>query len=57
MVTGLMRAMETCKLFLLDRSERSVNLARCRIINFFYKNIVAVGTLWWFQIYCGWSSA
>ncbi|KAH0830747.1 hypothetical protein J3R83DRAFT_2226 [Lanmaoa asiatica] len=27
------------------------------IVNFFYKNIVAVGTLWWFQIYCGWSSA
>ncbi|KAF8447755.1 hypothetical protein L210DRAFT_940528 [Boletus edulis BED1] len=27
------------------------------IINFFYKNIVAVGALWWFQIYCGWSSA
>jgi phospholipid-translocating ATPase len=27
------------------------------IVNFFYKNIVAVGVLWWFQIYCGWSSA
>ncbi|KAG8217697.1 hypothetical protein J3R82DRAFT_5853 [Butyriboletus roseoflavus] len=27
------------------------------VVNFFYKNIVAVGALWWFQIYCGWSSA
>ncbi|KAG9318662.1 hypothetical protein JVU11DRAFT_755 [Chiua virens] len=27
------------------------------VVNFFYKNIVAVGVLWWFQIYCGWSSA
>jgi phospholipid-translocating ATPase len=27
-----------------------------RILNFFYKNIVCVGVLWWFQIYCGWSS-
>ncbi|OJA16022.1 hypothetical protein AZE42_04283 [Rhizopogon vesiculosus] len=28
-----------------------------RIVNFFYKNIVCIGVLWWFQIYCGWSSA
>ena len=27
-----------------------------RIVNFFYKNIVCIGVLWWFQIYCGWSS-
>ncbi|KIJ69189.1 hypothetical protein HYDPIDRAFT_144965 [Hydnomerulius pinastri MD-312] len=27
------------------------------IVNFFYKNIVCVAVLWWFQIYCGWSSA
>ncbi|KAG2742365.1 phospholipid-translocating P-type ATPase [Suillus brevipes Sb2] len=27
------------------------------IVNFFYKNIVCIGVLWWFQIYCGWSSA
>lgn len=27
------------------------------ILNFFYKNIVCIGVLWWFQIYCGWSSA
>jgi phospholipid-translocating ATPase len=27
-----------------------------RILNFFYKNIVCIGVLWWFQIYCGWSS-
>ncbi|KAH8825414.1 phospholipid-translocating ATPase [Flagelloscypha sp. PMI_526] len=27
------------------------------IVNFFYKNIVCIGVLWWFQIYCAWSSA
>lgn len=27
------------------------------IVNFFYKNIVCIGVLWWFQIYCGWSSS
>ncbi|KAF9246334.1 hypothetical protein BU15DRAFT_85102 [Melanogaster broomeanus] len=27
------------------------------IVNFFYKNIVCVAALWWFQFYCGWSSA
>jgi phospholipid-translocating ATPase len=27
-----------------------------RILNFFYKNIVCIGVLWWFQIYCFWSS-
>lgn len=27
-----------------------------RIVNFFYKNIVCIGILWWFMIYCGWSS-
>ncbi|KAG2019851.1 phospholipid-translocating ATPase [Coprinopsis cinerea AmutBmut pab1-1] len=26
------------------------------ILNFFYKNIVCIGVLWWFQIYSGWSS-
>ncbi|KAG8957682.1 hypothetical protein FRC05_009699, partial [Tulasnella sp. 425] len=26
------------------------------IVNFFYKNIVCIGVLWWFQIYCAWSS-
>ncbi|KAL0946504.1 hypothetical protein HGRIS_012720 [Hohenbuehelia grisea] len=26
------------------------------ILNFFYKNVVCIGVLWWFQIYCGWSS-
>ncbi|KAF8912154.1 phospholipid-translocating ATPase [Gymnopilus junonius] len=26
------------------------------ILNFFYKNIVCIGVLWWFQIYDGWSS-
>ncbi|KXN91396.1 Putative phospholipid-transporting ATPase C24B11.12c [Leucoagaricus sp. SymC.cos] len=25
------------------------------ILNFFYKNVVPTGVLWWFQIYCGWS--
>ncbi|KAJ6531132.1 hypothetical protein B0H19DRAFT_1190540 [Mycena capillaripes] len=27
------------------------------ILNFFYKNIVCIGVLWWFQIYNGWSSS
>ncbi|KAJ3734877.1 phospholipid-translocating ATPase [Lentinula guzmanii] len=27
------------------------------ILNFFYKNIVCIGVLWWFQIYDAWSSA
>ncbi|KAE9411132.1 phospholipid-translocating P-type ATPase [Gymnopus androsaceus JB14] len=27
------------------------------ILNFFYKNIVCIGVLWWFQIYNAWSSA
>ncbi|KAI0766330.1 phospholipid-translocating P-type ATPase [Trametes elegans] len=26
------------------------------IVNFFYKNIISIGVLWWFQIYCAWSS-
>ncbi|KAH8117016.1 phospholipid-translocating P-type ATPase [Phellopilus nigrolimitatus] len=26
------------------------------IVNFFYKNIICIGILFWFQIYCGWSS-
>ncbi|KAK0493628.1 phospholipid-translocating ATPase [Armillaria luteobubalina] len=26
------------------------------ILNYFYKNIVCIGVLWWFQIYCGWSA-
>jgi len=28
-----------------------------RILNFFYKNVVPTGVLWWFQIYCGWSGS
>ncbi|KAJ7228736.1 hypothetical protein GGX14DRAFT_414568 [Mycena pura] len=27
------------------------------IVNFFYKNIVPTGVLWWFQIYNGWSGS
>ncbi|KAJ6602623.1 phospholipid-translocating ATPase [Mycena vulgaris] len=27
------------------------------ILNFFYKNIVPMGVLWWFQIYNGWSAS
>ena len=27
-----------------------------RIVNFFYKNIVCIGILWWYMIYCAWSS-
>ncbi|KAK7038221.1 phospholipid-transporting ATPase [Favolaschia claudopus] len=27
------------------------------ILNFFYKNIVCIGVLWWFQIYNAWSSS
>ncbi|THG99827.1 hypothetical protein EW026_g2586 [Hermanssonia centrifuga] len=26
------------------------------IVNFFYKNFMCIGVLWWFQIYCAWSS-
>ncbi|THV03978.1 phospholipid-translocating ATPase [Dendrothele bispora CBS 962.96] len=26
------------------------------ILNFFYKNVVPTGVLWWFQIFCGWSA-
>ncbi|KAH9900868.1 phospholipid-translocating P-type ATPase [Cubamyces lactineus] len=26
------------------------------IVNFFYKNMICIGVLWWFQIYCAWSS-
>ncbi|KAI0683336.1 phospholipid-translocating P-type ATPase, partial [Cytidiella melzeri] len=26
------------------------------IVNFFYKNIVCIGILWWYMIYCAWSS-
>lgn len=29
----------------------------CRIVNFFYKNVVPNGVLWWFQIYASWSAA
>jgi len=28
-----------------------------RIVNFFYKNVVCIGVLWWFQIYNAWSSS
>ncbi|EIN07067.1 phospholipid-translocating ATPase [Punctularia strigosozonata HHB-11173 SS5] len=27
------------------------------IVNFFYKNVVCIGVLWWFQIYNGWSAS
>jgi len=26
------------------------------ILNFFYKNIICIAVLWWFQIYCAWSA-
>lgn len=26
------------------------------ILNFFYKNIIGIGVLFWFQIFCGWST-
>ncbi|KAL0571364.1 hypothetical protein V5O48_010602 [Marasmius crinis-equi] len=26
------------------------------ILNFFYKNVVPTGIMWWFQIYCEWSA-
>ena len=28
----------------------------CRIVNFFYKNALCIGVLWWFQIYCAFST-
>jgi len=27
------------------------------ILNFFYKNAIGIGVLWWFQIYCAWSAS
>ncbi|KAG8996124.1 hypothetical protein FRB94_008549 [Tulasnella sp. JGI-2019a] len=26
------------------------------IVNFFYKNIIGIGVLWWYQIFCAWST-
>lgn len=52
---GLMLGMELCE----DRTaveHRASNECLARILNFFYKNIVPVGVLWWFQIYDGWSA-
>ena len=49
--------MEICT---LSSVYRVLTCANCvcldRIVNFFYKNIICIGVLWWFMIYCGWSS-
>lgn len=46
-----------CKCFTTFKLGYSINIffRFPRIINFFYKNIVQIGILWWFQIYDGWS--
>ena len=36
--------------------EKLLTVVFDRIVNFFYKNIVGIGILWWFQIYCAWST-
>lgn len=53
MVIGHMPAMARCECDGL--SDEVATHRYFRILNFFYKNIVAIGVLWWFQIYDGWS--
>lgn len=44
------------KRLLLVHGEWSYARNSNMIVNFFYKNIMGIGVLWWFQIYCGWST-
>ena len=41
-------------------TQPGIQNARLNIIlldrNFFYKNVMGVGVLFWFQFYCGWST-
>lgn len=57
MDTGHTHGMATCtsffRLYFLSFIQ---GLHSSRIINFFYKNFLVTGILWWFQIYCGWST-
>lgn len=55
MDTGHMLVTEICSYIYPFYLENLTELMG-RILNFFYKNIVCIGVLWWFQIYCGWSS-
>lgn len=56
MGTGPTHAMEQCTSKSQQRLEPIMNSIN-RILNFFYKNVVATGVLWWFQIYNGWSGS
>jgi hypothetical protein len=54
-----MRATGTCE-HALDLSgemtARGAERLSGRINNFFYKNVICIGVLWWYMIYCAWSS-
>ena len=66
MDTGLTPGMVACTSVTLTRDRRVLAKRRneadwragavSRIVNFFYKDVVGIGVLWWFQIYCAWSS-
>lgn len=57
MGTGRIIATETCEHHPLPFLPLKIlTHSHYRILNFFYKNIVCIGVLWWFQIYCAWSS-
>lgn len=64
MVTGPTSETPTCSFpFTVCRSSAAgstrlilSSLFSSRILNFFYKNIIGVGVLFFFQIYCAWSS-
>lgn len=55
-VTGLIIVTATCMLHnSVSQGIQYLNLFD-RIVNFFYKNIVCITVLFWFQIYCQWST-
>lgn len=56
MATGLIIVTATCMLHdSVLQGMQYLNLFD-RIVNFFYKNIVCITVLFWFQIYCQWST-
>jgi magnesium-transporting ATPase (P-type) len=57
MGTGRMPGTASCTSLLLKRVCVCNADCSCRILNFFYKNIVPTGVLWWFQIYNGFSGS
>ncbi|KAF9065769.1 hypothetical protein BDP27DRAFT_1331540 [Rhodocollybia butyracea] len=44
------------KKLLLVHGHWSYSRIGIMILNFWYKNVVITGILWWFQIYCAWSA-